>query len=75
LLSKTALISRLLRREGVAFPPRNDGKNSILNHNKRMKALQNNIPRRGLSLAPCGRGQGEGYAFIEQIFHAFVAHS
>jgi hypothetical protein len=31
-----------------------------------MKALQNNIPRRGLSIAPCG-GRGEGYAVVEQI--------
>jgi hypothetical protein len=32
-----------------------------------MKAVQNNVHRRGLSLAPCGRGQGEGYALVEQI--------
>jgi hypothetical protein len=37
-------------------------------HDKRMKALQNNVSRRGLSLAPCGRGQGEGYAFVEASF-------
>jgi hypothetical protein len=36
-------------------------------HDKRMKALQNNISRRGLSLAPCGRGQGEGYAVKNKL--------
>jgi hypothetical protein len=36
------------------------------------KALENNIPSRGLSLAPCGKGQGEGYAVVEQIFQTSV---
>jgi hypothetical protein len=44
-----------------------------------MKALQNNVSRRGLSLAPCGRGQGEGQLALRavagssrQILYAFV---
>jgi hypothetical protein len=72
LLNRPGLISRLLRQEGFAFLPRNDGKKTIL-FDKSISTMSN-TPSESYALCHpfMNKGVAGVFVFAYQFFHAFV---